>query len=606
MFTEKATARSIAASVDKGCMSPEFRPFLGMRAKITIAFCLLSALVSVSLGVATYRILNTNLFRELQNRVRDLADTGSLALDRDALRRLSAAARPGLPDDRVAALELSPDFRRVSGQLNRLRDTERDLIRFVYTFVPTSDEKTALYLVDADVLQDVASGAAEVSHIGSSFDVSQFPVARRAFASRTALVENEYSHDEEFNVNSVTAYAPVFDADGSTLLAVLGMDMVDTDARQILRKVTRLSLIIAAAALVVSIATSIAFGTLFTRGIVHLDEVVRTFDERNLDVRASVRSRDEVGRLGLSFNQMAGMIQKYAAEQQALLRAYGRFVPMDFLRFLNKERITDVQLGDQVAREMTVLFSDIRSFTELSESMSPEENFRFLNSFLSHLSPEIRANRGFIDKYIGDAIMALFSEKPDDAVRAAVAMKGRLIEYNQRRADSGYQPIRVGIGIHTGTLMLGTLGELERMDGTVISDAVNLCSRIESLARYYGDGILISHVTLSRMENSRAFHTRLAARVRVKGRKESVPIYEVFDGDPPQAFERKLASLAEWKQALALFYNKDFAAAFKTLVRLHKSNPQDAVIERVARRCAAAIKNGVPEGWDGVEIIEVK
>lgn len=587
-------------------MSTEFRPSLGMRAKIIIVFCALSALVSVALGFSTYQMLNRSLFRELQNRVRNLADAGSLALDRSAVRRLAAAARPGLRADSVAALERSQDFQLVSAQLNRLRDTEKTLIRFVYTFVPTSDSNTALYLVDADVLQDVASGVEDVSHIGSEFDVSQFPVARQAFASRTALVETEYTHDEEFGVNSVTGYAPVYDADGSTLLAVLGLDMVDTDARLILRGATMLSLLVAAAALAISVATSVAFGTLFTRGIIQLDEVVRSFDERNLGVRAQVRSRDEVGRLGLSFNQMADLIQRYAGEQQALLAAYGRFVPMDFLRFLEKKRITDVRLGDQVAREMTILFSDIRSFTELSETMSPEETFRFLNSYLSRVSPQIRANGGFIDKYIGDGIMALFSGQADDAVRAAVAMKGRLIEYNQHRGKTGYQPIRVGFGIHTGKLMLGTLGEQERMDGTVISDAVNLCSRIESLSRFYGDGILISHVTLSRMENARAFHSRLAARVRVKGRRESVPIYEVFDGDPPAVFEKKVASLSDWKKALALFYDRQFTAAFKILVRLHKANPADAVVERVARRCAGAIRNGVPSGWDGVETIDVK
>jgi class 3 adenylate cyclase len=577
-----------------------------MRAKITAAFCVLSVLVSVSLGLATYRMLSTALFRELQSRVRDLAESGGLTLDRDALKRLAVATRQELAADRAAALEQSGDFGRISAQLNRLRDIEKSLIRYVYTFVPTADENTALYLVDADVLEDVAAGAEEVSHIGSAFDVSEFPVARQALASRVSLVESEYTYDEEFGVRSVTGYAPILDEDGATLLAVLGMDMVDTDARAILQRVTRLSLVVAALALAVSVATSVVFGTLFTRGIIQLDQVVRTFDERNLGVRAEVRTRDEVGRLGLSFNQMAGMIQKYAAEQQALLKAYGRFVPVDFLRFLGKERITDVQLGDQVAREMTVLFSDIRSFTELSEAMSPEENFKFLNDFLSRVSPEIRAHRGFIDKYIGDAIMALFSEEPDDAVQAAVGMKDRLIGYNARRAAAGQQAVRVGIGIHTGRLMLGTLGEQERMDGTVISDAVNLCSRVESLARFYGDAVLITHVTLSRLKRARAFHSRLVARVRVKGRKESVPIYEVFDGDPPRIFEQKLATLGEWKKGLALYYNRDFESAFKTLVRLHKASPQDAVIERVARRCAAAIRNGVPEGWDGVEVIDVK
>ncbi len=587
-------------------MSPEIRRGLSMRAKIIIAFCALSALVSFALGVTTYEILNRNLLHELQNRVRSLAQTGSMLLDRGALRRLSAAARPGLPADRVSALEQSADFRRISDQLNALRDTEKSLIRFVYTFVPTPDENLALYLVDADVLQDTASGAKDISHLASDFDVTDFPVARQALRENTVLVEPRYTYDEEFKVNSITGYAPVLDAGGQPL-AVLGLDMVDTDARLVLRGVTRVSLVVAVAALAVSIATSVVLGTLFTRGIIHLDEVVRTFDvERNVDVRAEVRSRDEVGRLGLSFNQMADLVQRYAGDQEALLKAYGRFVPYDFLRFLEKKSITDVKLGDQVAREMTVMFSDIQSFTTLSEKMGPEENFNFLNSYLSRVGPEIRANRGFIDKYIGDSIMALFPEQPDDAVRAAIGMRAKLMEYNRHRAATHYDPIAIGIGIHTGRLMLGTIGEQERMDGSVISDAVNLCSRLESLTRLYGGSVLVTGVTLSRMENARAFHTRFVDRVRVKGRTESVLVYEVLDGDTPEIVERKIGARAEWTQAVNLYYDKQFAAAHKALSALGKRDPNDRVIELYLKRCARLIKDGVPQGWEGVESIEVK
>ncbi len=587
-------------------MSAEIRRGLSMRAKIIIAFCALSALVSLTLGLTTYEILNRNLLHELQNRVRSLAQTGSMLLDRGALRRLSAATRPGLADDRVAALEQSADFRRISDQLNGLRDTEKALIRFVYTFVPTPDDNLALYLVDADVIKDTAEGAEDISHLGSEFDVTEFPVARQALRENKVLVEPEYTYDEEFKVSSISGYAPVLDADG-TPLAILGLDMVDTDARRVLRGVTRVSLVVAAAALMVSIATSVALGTLFTRGIIHLDEVVRSFDvEENVDVRAEVRSRDEVGRLGLSFNQMADLIQRYAGDQEALLKAYGRFVPYDFLRFLQKKSITDVKLGDQVAREMTVLFSDIQSFTTLSEKMSAEENFNFLNSYLSRVGPEIRANRGFIDKYIGDSIMALFPEQPDDAVRAAIAMRARLLEYNKHRASIPYDPIAIGVGIHTGRLMLGTIGEQERMDGSVISDAVNLCSRLESLTRLYGGSVLVTGVTLSRMENARAFHTRFVDRVRVKGRGESVLIYEVVDGEPPEVVERKIGAKAEWTQALNLYYDKQFASAHKALTALGRRSPNDRVIELYLRRCARLIKNGVPEGWEGVESIDAK
>jgi two-component system sensor histidine kinase ChiS len=166
--------------------------------------------------------------------------------------------------------------------------------------------------------------------------------------------------------------------------------------------------------------------------------------------------------------------------------AYGRFVPHEFLKFLERESIVDVQLGDQVQKEMTVLFADIRSFTSLSERMSPKENFDFLNAYLSRVSPVIRNHNGFIDKYIGDAVMALFPQTADDAVQAAIEMQKQVSLYNSYRQENGYDPIAIGIGLHSGTLMLGTVGESQRMESTVIADAVNLASRLEGLTKVYG------------------------------------------------------------------------------------------------------------------------
>jgi class 3 adenylate cyclase len=133
---------------------------------------------------------------------------------------------------------------------------------------------------------------------------------------------------------------------------------------------------------------------------------------------------------------------------------------------------------------MSILFSDIRSFTTLSESMMPDENFAFINAYLERMGPVIRDHNGFIDKYIGDAIMALF-KNADDALRAGLAMLDTLDQFNAGRRAAGQQPIAIGIGINTGSLMLGTIGERHRMDGTVISDAVNLAARVESLTKDY-------------------------------------------------------------------------------------------------------------------------
>jgi class 3 adenylate cyclase/HAMP domain-containing protein len=590
-----------------------FRISFSLRLKIILTFFIISSLVGLGLSYSTYRILDRSLLRELQTRVHNLTQVGSHLIDTEALVRLIGRMSPALGDEDVYRVETSEDFRIISDQLNLIRDTEEELVRYVYIFVPTEDENNALFVVDADTLPQFAMreegetiGEEDFSHFNSLFEIADFPVARQVIEERVPMVEQEYTYDEAFNVNSISGYAPIFDRTEGRFLGVLGLDMVDTDVKSVLQNVTTFSLIITAFALVLSFIVSILLGSLFTRGIIHLDRVVRTFDGTNFAIRADIKSRDEVGRLGFSFNQMADIIQRYSSQLKALLRAYGRFVPHDFLRFLQKKSILEVSLGDQVQREMTVMFSDIRSFTELSETMSPKENFNFLNSYLSRVGPEIRSNSGFIDKYIGDGIMALFPEKPDDALKAAVAMLRRVDEYNDHRSRSGYRPISIGIGIHTGNLMLGTVGEKERMDGSVIADAVNLCARLESLTRLYGSSILVSGQTLKLLAQKDSYHHRFVDRVRVKGKKELVLIYEIFDSDPPETKKRKIAGRKVWTKALFHYYDRDFKKAYRLFKLLKEKHPQDRIYDLYLRRCVRCIKLGVPEDWQGIEVVNLK
>jgi len=153
-----------------------------------------------------------------------------------------------------------------------------------------------------------------------------------------------------------------------------------------------------------------------------------------------------------SFSSL-NQIESSKSELEKIAAASARFVPREFLKFLKRESIVDARLGDSVQAEMTIMFADIRSFTSLSESMSPRDNFDFINSYLSRVGPVIRQYNGFIDKYIGDGIMALFPNCAEDAVQAAIEMQQQVKIYNKHRQNSGYQPISIGIGLHTGTLM---------------------------------------------------------------------------------------------------------------------------------------------------------
>lgn len=265
--------------------------------------------------------------------------------------------------------------------------------------------------------------------------------------------------------------------------------------------------------------------------------------------------------------------------------ALARFVPRQFLQFLDKKSIVDVQLGDHVQKEMSVLFADIRDFTSLSESMTPEQNFKFINAYLSRMEPLIVENKGFIDKYIGDAIMALFSKGADNALKAAIAMLHRLRDYNQERTQAGYVPIKIGIGINTGSLMLGTVGGYSRMDSTVISDTVNLASRIERLTKEYGVSLLISHDTFAQLGDANHYTFRLIDRVKVQGKSAAISVYEIFDADPPKLRESKLVTKTAFEEALLLYHLHSFNEAAQLFEDCLRLNPEDTVAQIYLERC---------------------
>ncbi|TVQ21502.1 MAG: guanylate cyclase [Spirochaetaceae bacterium] len=294
------------------------------------------------------------------------------------------------------------------------------------------------------------------------------------------------------------------------------------------------------------------------------------------------------------------MRQERTAALSALNVAYGRFVPMEFLELLKKDSILDIKLGDQIQRESSILFSDIRSFTALSESMTPEENFNFLNSYLSRISPIIRTHRGFIDKYIGDAIMALFPHSPTDAVRASVEIRRELWEFNRRRYEAGKEPIEIGIGIHCGMVMLGTIGELERIDGTVIADAVNLASRLEGITKVFGSAILISKEVYDKI-GTEHFSVRYLGKTRLYGKNLETEIYEVMDGFDARITELKARTVDDFREGIRLYFEKEFQHAAQRFERVLEIDPKDRASTYYLSRCTHYLDGGTGAEFDGTE-----
>lgn len=298
---------------------------------------------------------------------------------------------------------------------------------------------------------------------------------------------------------------------------------------------------------------------------------------------ADTERRDEIGHLARSFASMRDSVRTTINDLKETNLSIERFVPHAFLAKIGKANILSVALGDNKRQDMTILFSDIRNFTSLSEAMTPDENFAFINAYLERMGPVIRDHGGFIDKYIGDAIMALF-ENADDGVRAGLAMMETLEAFNVER--EGCEPVGIGIGLNTGSLMMGTIGERHRMDGTVISDAVNLASRVESLTKVYHVRMLISQYTLALLRDPASYALRPLDVVVVKGKTQPVTLFEVFDRDSPQeraAKQRTSADLMRGVEALLAGDKVTARRHFETALALW---PDDPAAANLLKSCA--------------------
>ena len=332
----------------------------------------------------------------------------------------------------------------------------------------------------------------------------------------------------------------------------------------------------------------------------HHELQLKTIDGHPIWVEVALRS--------LEFNDKPSILATFhdISHLKAMNEASNRFVPQEYLGFLEKESIINIALGDYVTGEMTVMFSDLRGFTTVSETMTPQENFDFINAYLGRVSPAIRQYHGFIIKYLGDGIHAIFPRSADDGVQAGIDKLEQVNAYNEYRQSKDRLPIAIGIGVNTGYMMVGMVGEKHRVQGDAFSDDVNLTARLEGLTKFYGISFIISQATYDRLADPTRYNIRYLDKVQVKGRTNALDLYEVYDADLPKMKKLKQDTQAEYEAALDLYYNREFDAAQAKLFRVLQRNPRDKVAWHHLVNATQLADNGAPEGWTGVTVMTQK
>ncbi|MBF0279565.1 MAG: HAMP domain-containing protein [SAR324 cluster bacterium] len=412
-----------------------------------------------------------------------------------------------------------------------------------------------------------------------------------------------------FDRSYMVRISPIYDLrsiEVGKLIVWMRRDLIEATTEKILQVLLFVSLATALGCVVLG-----AFmARTLTTPLRNLVQTVESIASGQLKQRIDIKSGDEIGDLALAVGSMQNDLKISHALVQQMLKTFQLFVPSQFLRYIAHDGVENVKLGNAKQEIASVLFLDIRSFTTRTENMRPQGVLDFLNELFHNINPSIE-QEGFIDKFIGDAVMAIFEEEMDPihrekgakpSVMAALGILASLKKYNLER-DSA---IRVGIGINTGPIIFGTVGSSSRMDSTVLGNTVNVASRVENLTKQYEVNLLITDATLASLGESPPFLIREIDKVRVKGKQEAITIYEVFDEDEENIRNAKLNFRDEFQQGLQLYQSKKWEESLKLFESIQTNYPEDRLIGIYIERCRSFMHHSPSEDWDGVYTMESK
>jgi class 3 adenylate cyclase len=483
-------------------------------------------------------------------------------------------------------LLLNNTYEGIEGVMTKLRNLEDDSLNSVYVI-----NKYGIYISDLEQKR--------VSSKVSQEDIQYFS---------KIIKPNIHKTKNALGQNMVRYEFPVFLEENDLSSLLLGFVVFEFNEQKLYRAVNQFKrdlLYLSVGLSIFIIIFAYIISRLFSKNIQILSRGVEVIGSGDLSLNLEINSSDEIGDLARNFNTMTVKLREADDFKAALLHSYSKFVPTEFIEFLKKNSVLDITLGDQIEVDMSILFSDIRSFTTISEKMTAEETFKFINSYLHAMGPCVTKQNGFIDKYIGDAIMALF-RTPENALDAAIDMLDELYLYNKKRVEKDYEKISIGIGIHTGRLILGIVGSELRIQGTVISDAVNLASRIEGLTKMYGASLLMSEESFNIIEKKEKYYTRIIDRVKVKGKDKPVDVIEILNGNSERIINLKLSTNHLMKDGITRFRERDFRNAIKHFEEILSIDPKDKAANIHLQRSIYFHNHGVPPDWEGVSALNEK
>jgi len=484
------------------------------RTKVFSLFLLISGLSSLLVVAFLYWPTKDLFFSLMRNNVLSVAATAAAMIDPAQHERIKTRADQD-----------SPDYDNIERLLRRARDANRRHvlglnmdIKFLYSMRPyAQDANSAEFVVDAE------EDGKDKSNVGDVY-IPKNP--------NYVIRFNEFQADNEFVPDQwgtwLTATAPIRNAEGNSV-GVIGADIAATDAMKSLRGLLWMAALAVGVSLVFAYILASIAASRITRPLVTIRDTLDRITAGDLSQTIAVKSKDEFGEVGVALDKMITGLQ----QREELKSALTRYVSEDVLH--------DVIYAGKASglfssrRKVTTLFADVRGFTHFSEQVSPEETVGLLNDYFEKMIEAVFKNKGNLNKFMGDGLMALFGALRDDdyqeehALQAALDMRQALAELKEKWAGSHgrkaglLSELRIGIGINTGLAIVGNIGSKQRMDFTAIGDSVNVASRLETATREHQVDILVSEYTYVAARSS--FPFVFAGEIPVKGKSESLRIY---------------------------------------------------------------------------------
>jgi adenylate cyclase len=383
-------------------------------------------------------------------------------------------------------------------------------------------------------------------------------------------------------------------------------------------QITERTGIILVAAIVLGVIMVLVFAGYLTNPLTRVIQAMeRIISTNDMTSRVEVEYSDETGKLAHTFNIMVGaletaynQIKRYAFKavlaqkrEHKIRNIFQKYVPADVIDefFANPEKML---IGEN--RVISILFSDIRSFTTISEQLMPDDLVNSLNRYFTVMVDIIMGRGGIVDKYIGDAIMAFFGapvRHKDDAlqsVMAGIEMNEALQEFNSQQRELGKPEFRIGVGINYGVVTVGNIGTEKKMDYTIIGDMVNLASRMEGLTKKYHQALLISESLYEKVKDE--IPCRLIDSVAVKGKTKGVRIYTA----KKSLSEAEQRAWTVHNSGMESYYKRDFDRAVRHFQEVQGIFPEDYACQFMIERCRRFKATPPPQNWDGVEIMTEK